>query len=1260
MSQKIKFFKWLMYSSGLVLLTVLLSLFPITDVAAAPLMQQTTPPVPRVAIHISEYTKAITPSYDAYWHYFVMPESLKEALDAAGIPWTAISDADIASGTLLYPNGSPRYPILFSLASEAIADNEVGPLRDYVDAGGFLFVGASAFTRRPDGSARSDFALAPEMGLQSMGAWYATSNFTKVSDHRLVSHIPDGSLSWRMPLHAEQPPWGVSPSQSVHAAHYAWRVTAHTAEVIANGDSYPRLATKDYGDGRFIYYSQLNPLIGHGGYGPGMYAYLIFLNAIEEAFESFGFPVVKLSPWQYPYDAAFIVRHDFENTPSRINSIESSSQVEASYGALGDYYFCTGVIRLDSEDPQMTPAQKLAAQNSVRRAVVNYGATIGSHNGGLPNPTYNYDPAEYRYWHWGTDQALDADPASLPVSGFTSGYEYAYTSVLTSFLDISSWLTGTDNGRPGCGTTDTCPRTWVSPYFNSTREGSYQIMEELDVVTMGEQKISPFPHWTISYQTDGKRYPHISLPTSDWFVGSGIAQSMEGHTTASMQELVDFYYDIGALINLYSHQSSTGGVARDYLIYGTSKPRVWSTNAVGIYDWWQRRSPVSITPSYSNLGHNVIAKVQVSGAVDPQTAVEFTIPHWESFTLDDVAVFLDGVPAGAGTYRSTSNGVKVQVGTWVYEVEIRYTSLDGWVQSDWNGGAGQDIWADETRYLSATDTDPTTVAGQLRLDIDSEGDPFFADDFVRSPGEPDPLLPWVAEMGTWSVENEVLEAATSTSYVYAYMEEPSWTDYSVMARIQFPSGAYGGGIGGRLDPATGAHYAAWFYPRDNRLRLVKFSTWTAWNSPNGLATVDIPAPGTDWHTLRMDFAGDHIQVYYDGEMVIDVQDSTGPFLSGGITVDAYQGGAYAIRADDVIVSTPLGYVDQGVLRSSAFDGGLGVQWQRLSWLSSTPDDTGIRVRTRTADQAGQLDAASWSAWVNASGGPVPSSDKRWIQYEVELTSALTTTTPLFQEIGITYVPGPGDHIDVLEPHSGASETHISLSAALLEDDGTPITGRSLEFTLAGLPPVTGVTNGSGVAAASLDLLLAPGIYPLTVAFAGDTDFSPVSTPATFTVTSPWSEWVQDTQADFTADTLTHTTALSVPGSVVLERILMGEGEEQGLFVVEGQQPRLDVWEQTDWSGGSGQMEWLDATRYATASSVDDSVAGQLTLVTVSGSTEIFSDDFSDPTEPLGAWTVAMGSWSVATETLRAISPSGYSYIHTTAGATWSDYTVTGQ
>ena len=123
---------------------------------------------PVVAIHVSELTVALetkvatpptptgsgTTGYEwwiPWWHYFVMPESVKEALRSDGIRFVVVTDADITAGNLRNSDGTPRYPIVISLASEAIRDDEVAPLRNYVAAGGFLFIGSSAFTRNPNG-----------------------------------------------------------------------------------------------------------------------------------------------------------------------------------------------------------------------------------------------------------------------------------------------------------------------------------------------------------------------------------------------------------------------------------------------------------------------------------------------------------------------------------------------------------------------------------------------------------------------------------------------------------------------------------------------------------------------------------------------------------------------------------------------------------------------------------------------------------------------------------------------------------------------------------------------------------------------------------------------------------------------------------------------------------------------------------------------------------------------------------------------------
>jgi len=474
-----------------------------------PLLAQTTPQ-PVVAIHDSELTRSLelmpavspTPAgsgttgfqwWPTDWHYFVMPESAQEALRSDGTAFTVIGDTNITSGLLL-ANGAPKFPIIISLSSEAIRNDEIAPLTNYVAAGGFLLVGSSAFTRTPDGTTRGDFAFANELGLHmrtpGLTNWGSNHSLTRQKLHRLLSHIPDGALSWRMPSSSEEISWGVSPAHQFLAPHDVWRTSVTDATLLAQGDEVPCLAVKPFGKGYFIYTAAFQPLIGHGGFAPGMYAYLIFRNAIEWAFETARLPLPRLSAWPYSYDAAFMVRHDLENFAAEIANIEASAQVERNLGAKGDYYFCTGTLRQDMAGAYDTNA----VVASLRRAVGQYGATIGPHNGGLRNPSNaSLGETEFDFWHWGLDEALDTTPV-----GYSNGKAYAQASLSASFSDVENWL-------PGLMTAGF--RVWVAPYFNATREDSYDLQAQVGVKVAGEQKLTPFPHWTLSTRVSGKKYP---------------------------------------------------------------------------------------------------------------------------------------------------------------------------------------------------------------------------------------------------------------------------------------------------------------------------------------------------------------------------------------------------------------------------------------------------------------------------------------------------------------------------------------------------------------------------------------------------------------------------------------------------------------------------------------------------------------------------------------------------------------------------------
>jgi hypothetical protein len=921
---------------------------------------------PLVAIHDSELTRALetinatapTPSgglgisgkewWPTNWHYFVMPESLQETLRSDGTAFTVVGDSNILAGDLL-TNGQPRYPIVISLASEAIRDDEIAAFTNYVAAGGFLFVGSSAFTRHTNGTSRGDFAFADEMGihmyLPALTNWGSDNTLTKQAAHRLVNHLPSGNLTWRLPTSAEEIPFGVSPLHQYQGPHSVWQVVSSNATVLVQGGTFPYILAKPYGKGCFIYCAAMQPLLAHGGWSPGMYAYGIFRNAIAWAFESARLPVPKLSPWPYPYDAAFMVRHDFENYRWAITNIEASAAFEHTNGAKGDYYFCTGTLKYELGNSASVIA-------SLRRAVTNYSATIGSHNGGYKNPG---NPAlnmtEFDYWHWGPDEALDTSPTN-----FASGQEYALHSLSNSFLDIESWLDGINTG----------PRLWVSCYFNATREESFDIQDQLGVKINGEQKLGPFPHWTLSTSTSGKLYPMLSQPVSDWFVGAQIAQAMEYHTNYTMRDLVDHYYNWGALINLYSHSLSDGTgtwgpVASNYIVYSLNTnlhPRLWSANAIGIYDWWLQRSNARISVSHATTNLNgSVTTFQVSGATDPNTTVELALPALGA--VSDLQILTNGVLAGGDSYRANGPLVKIRVGTDITNVVVSYSLMakaqgdffitpagtpvllasPGVMSNDSSGLGGSNLVASLVAppingtayltnnggltYLPATsltgwdsfsyqvnDGISNSAPGTITVSVLPEGT-LFADDFAR-PADVHALSPWQPLTGTWSLTNGALRGTSSPgNYAIAWISN-DWSAFCVQATVRFPAGAYGGGLGGQLNPVTGAHYAAWIYPEgssggSNVLKLIKFQNWTTF-SYNGvinavMAQTNLAAVGTNAHTLKLAFHGRQIGVSVDGSQLLSVTDEEAvPLSSGGICANLWNADeVYTMAVDDVLV-----------------------------------------------------------------------------------------------------------------------------------------------------------------------------------------------------------------------------------------------------------------------------------------------------------------------------------------------------------------------
>ena len=919
-----------------------------------------------------------------------MPDSVKEMLRSDGTAFTVVGDSNILAGVLTNVDGSPRYPIVISLASEAVSDGEIARLTNYVASGGFLFVGSSAFTRNPDGSTRTDFALAGAMGLDMVNPgltnWGLDSTVTKLTNHTLVAHVPSGTVFWQMPSSFDEttvpPPdalTGLTPNETPpnNLPHMIWQVQTNGATVLVQGDSSPYILVQRFGKGYFIYDAAMQPFLGHGGWAPTTYSYGIFRNAIQWAFQSDNRPVIKISPWPYPYQAAVLFRHDMEAIPSLINSIESSAQFENQNGGKGDYYFCTGCLRED-----YSPAARTNEIASLQRAISLYGATISSHNGGLTNINiyapplpiiellfgfdpnwytsvnpYGYDqaygliPTDYDYWHWGPDEVLDN--SYLP-SGYANGTQYAFTSISNSFADLEGW--GLTNGNI---------RTWVSPNFNATREPSHQILQQLGVKTTGDEKICPFPGRVLSTQTPDEYYPIITIPTSDWFLGNQIAQSVEtGQTIASIQSAVDYFYNLGGLINFYAHSSSadnagaSGAVESEYVTYSMNAslhPRLWAANTEGLYNWWLQRSNAQITAtSFLTNGIQSQVTINVAGATDTNTAVEIVAPS-ASFTVGQVLT--NGVPAGNNIYWVKGQVIKLLIGNSVTNAVVNYTLLPhvhggvytaqegdplsvaapGVLTNATAGAGGGNLMAlpvsgpaygsltlntdgsfvytpsnsftgiDSFSY-QATGGSLTSFVATATIIVTPPNDLFY-DNFTRSLNSSNSLLPWIVDAGTWMITNGTMLGTCDAGpggYGAAYINNINWTDYVAQAQIQFSTiNGWAAGLGGRLDPTTGARYAVWVYPDGSgggadTIKLIKFTSWT----DNGvlLGQQSLSSVGINWHTLTLVFYRTNISVYFDKALQISTNDPASALTSGGIIVDTVAGySPYFVGVSNVVV-----------------------------------------------------------------------------------------------------------------------------------------------------------------------------------------------------------------------------------------------------------------------------------------------------------------------------------------------------------------------
>jgi VCBS repeat-containing protein len=163
----------------------------------------------------------------------------------------------------------------------------------------------------------------------------------------------------------------------------------------------------------------------------------------------------------------------------------------------------------------------------------------------------------------------------------------------------------------------------------------------------------------------------------------------------------------------------------------------------------------------------------------------------------------------------------------------------------------------------------------------------FFENFTRSNDPTNLASPWIVAVGNWSVTGGQLKGGTnapSSGYGLAYLTN-RLSDYVVSAQVQMPTNSYGGGLGGRWDTNTGAHYAAWLYPDNsgggpNALKLLRFAGASNAAPFVELGRANLGSVGTNFHALKLAFLGSRIAAYLDGTLLVSATDST--ITNGGL------------------------------------------------------------------------------------------------------------------------------------------------------------------------------------------------------------------------------------------------------------------------------------------------------------------------------------------------------------------------------------------
>ena len=247
----------------------------------------------------------------------------------------------------------------------------------------------------------------------------------------------------------------------------------------------------------------------------------------------------------------------------------------------------------------------------------------------------------------------------------------------------------------------------------------------------------------------------------------------------------------------------------------------------------------------------------------------------------------------------------------------------------------------------------------------TQGSQLLGDDFNDGTADGWTVSPLGYSTG-WSVANGIY-TYSGIGHTQSYSGSADWTDYTLEVDFRLSSlNNYPGGIRGRVNPATGAGYTVWLYPATGEVKLFRATGWNI-DSPGLVqlgATGGITFDTANFHTLRLTFTGELIDVSYDGQILFSATDTA--YSSGVVALDVSN---QPVEFDNIKVTfgTPVGpatLLNLTAIPSEFTLNGVGAT-QQLAITGEYNDGT-FRDLTSDPTTSYTTDAAS-IATVNALG-----------------------------------------------------------------------------------------------------------------------------------------------------------------------------------------------------------------------------------------------------------------------------------------------------